>query len=93
VKAQLGAKTHWQDSGDLAMMFRGAYDSDFYRRVRDLLHEQVAVQQATPAEQAGRGAALDAQWDALIACEGAHRNRNATSQPSVPTRHIALPLY
>jgi anaerobic magnesium-protoporphyrin IX monomethyl ester cyclase len=75
------------------MMFRGAYDSDFYRRVRDLLHEQVTIQQAEPAEQAERHAALDVQWAALIAREGAHRNRNATSLPPVPTRHIALPLY
>ncbi|GGY23041.1 Mg-protoporphyrin IX monomethyl ester oxidative cyclase [Rhodanobacter panaciterrae] len=83
VKAQLGAKTNWQDSGDLAMMFRGAYDSDFYRRVRDLLHEQVTLQQAKAAMEPERyrqdGAALDARWDALIACEQAHRNEDATS--------------
>jgi len=93
VKAQLGPKTHWQDSGDLAMMFRGAYDSDFYRRVRDLLHEHVAIQQAEPAERAERHAALDAQWDALIAREGMHRNKDATSPPAAPTRHIALQLH
>jgi anaerobic magnesium-protoporphyrin IX monomethyl ester cyclase len=93
VKAQLGPKTHWQDSGDLAMMFRGAYDSDFYRRVRDLLHEQVAIQQAEPAERAERHAALDAQWDALIAREGMHRNKDATSPPAASTRHIALQLH
>ncbi|HEY4341981.1 MAG TPA: radical SAM protein, partial [Steroidobacteraceae bacterium] len=34
VKAQLGAKTHWQDSNDLAMMFQGTYGSEFYRTVR-----------------------------------------------------------
>ena len=93
VKAQLGPKTHWQDSGDLAMMFRGAYDSDFYRRVRDLLHEQVTIQQAEPAEQAERRAALDVQWAALIAREGAHRNKNATSPPAASARPIALQLH
>ena len=42
VKGQfLNGKTHWQDSGDLAMMFRGTYSSDFYRAIRNLLHEQV----------------------------------------------------
>jgi anaerobic magnesium-protoporphyrin IX monomethyl ester cyclase len=46
VKAQLGAKTHWQDSNDLAMMFQGTYGSEFYRAVRDLLHEQVKLQQS-----------------------------------------------
>jgi len=46
VKAQLGEKTRWQDSNDLAMMFRGTYGSEFYRAVRDLLHEQVRLQQS-----------------------------------------------
>jgi anaerobic magnesium-protoporphyrin IX monomethyl ester cyclase len=72
VKAQLGAKTHWQDSNDLAMMFRGAYDSEFYRSVRDLLHEQVTLQQLATGEppehyRSQAGLALDARWDALIA--------------------------
>lgn len=74
------------------MMFRGAYDTDFYRRVRDLLHEQVAIRQAEPAEQAARRTALDAQWQALIAGEGAHRNPNAASPPAA-ARHIALQLH
>jgi len=85
VKAQLGAKTHWQDSGDLAMMFRGAYDSDFYRRVRDLLHEQVLRQQSAPADrpesQLQGNAALDARWDELIASEHLHRSEPATPTP------------
>ena len=83
VKAQLGAKTNWQDSDDLALMFRGAYDSEFYRRVRDLLHEQVTLQQSKAAMEPEHyrqdGAALDARWNALIACEQAHRTEDATS--------------
>jgi anaerobic magnesium-protoporphyrin IX monomethyl ester cyclase len=59
VKAQLGAKTHWQDSNDLAMMFQGTYGSDFYRAVRDLLHDQVKLQSA---------------WRSLIAREGECRS-------------------
>jgi anaerobic magnesium-protoporphyrin IX monomethyl ester cyclase len=77
VKAQLGEKTHWQDSDDLAMMFQGAYDSEFYRHVRDLLHEQVVVQQWKVVGQADRhlqaSRALDARWHALIATEALHR--------------------
>jgi anaerobic magnesium-protoporphyrin IX monomethyl ester cyclase len=46
VKGQfLNGKTHWRDSGDLAMMFRGTYSSEFYRAIRDLLHEQVTIGQ------------------------------------------------
>src|SRR6202050_2714332 len=44
VKAQMRAKTHWQESNDLEMMFHGTYTSDFYRSIRDLLHEQVLLQ-------------------------------------------------
>jgi anaerobic magnesium-protoporphyrin IX monomethyl ester cyclase len=96
VKAQLGEKTHWQDSADLAMMFRGAYDSDFYRSVRDLLHEQVTLRQTKatdlPEHYREASVALDARWDALIANEQAHRSDrappSATSQAQ-PIRHVA----
>ena len=44
VKEQLQAKTHWQESNDLEMMFEGTYSSDFYRAVRNLLHDQVSVE-------------------------------------------------
>jgi len=96
VKAQLGEKTHWQDSADLAMMFRGAYDSDFYRSVRDLLHEQVTLQQSKgndqPEHYRQAGIALDVRWDALIASEQAHRSDRATSSAASqaqPIRHVA----
>lgn len=75
VKAQLGRKTHWEDSADLSMMFRGAYESEFYRRVRDLLHEQVVLQLAR--DEAGC-AALDARWHALMAEEARYRRADAT---------------
>jgi anaerobic magnesium-protoporphyrin IX monomethyl ester cyclase len=71
VKAQLGPKTHWQDSNDLAMMFRGTYGSEFYRAVRNLLHEQVKLQCAAGVkdrEPARR--ALGRSWQSLIAREG-----------------------
>jgi anaerobic magnesium-protoporphyrin IX monomethyl ester cyclase len=95
VKAQLGAKTHWDDSDDLAMMFRGAYDSEFYRRARDLLHQQVTLQQSQrtePEDERHRhaSAALAAQWDALIADEYAHRTEHASSPiATFTTRHVA----
>ncbi|MGC1459134.1 MAG: radical SAM protein [Steroidobacteraceae bacterium] len=71
VKTQLGTKTHWQDSNDLAMMFQGTYGSEFYRTVRDLLHEQVKLQSSAgigdhePARQQ-----LRRSWQSLIAREG-----------------------
>jgi anaerobic magnesium-protoporphyrin IX monomethyl ester cyclase len=90
VKAQLGEKTHWRDSGDLAMMFRGAYDSDFYRQVRDLLHEQVALQhkgaaKRLPSSKAQR--ALNARWKALIANEAEHRTEGVVSPSFITARN------
>jgi radical SAM superfamily enzyme YgiQ (UPF0313 family) len=41
VAAELGEKENWRDSGDLAMMFHGAYSSDFYRELASALHEEV----------------------------------------------------
>jgi radical SAM superfamily enzyme YgiQ (UPF0313 family) len=42
VKSQLGRKRNWEDSDDLAMMFQGAYTSEFYRGLRDALHLEVS---------------------------------------------------
>ena len=41
VRAQLGRQRNWKDTGDLAMLFQGTFNSEFYRRVRDILHEEV----------------------------------------------------
>jgi len=41
VSNQLGRKSNWNDSGDLAMMFCGAYSTQFYRALADALHAEV----------------------------------------------------
>lgn len=41
VADQLGQTTNWRNSGDLAMMFRGTYSSEFYRALADALHGEV----------------------------------------------------
>ena len=41
VRAQLGAQRNWHDTGELAMLFQGTFETAFYRRVRDLLHREV----------------------------------------------------
>jgi anaerobic magnesium-protoporphyrin IX monomethyl ester cyclase len=73
VKAQLGGKTHWQESNDLEMMFQGTYTSDFYRAVRNLLHDQIALQTAgtpkTSDEQHGAQYGLERRWHELLARE------------------------
>ena len=41
VRSQLGDKTNWVDSDDLAMMFHGTYESSFYRHLHRLLHRDL----------------------------------------------------
>ncbi|MCC8554949.1 B12-binding domain-containing radical SAM protein [Xanthomonas hortorum] len=96
VKNQLGGKTHWQDSDDLAMMFRGAYGSEFYRSVRDLLHTQVDLQQARATMSADAFAQasehLEARWSALIASEKQHRTEPLVSVATGQPRQLATVL-
>jgi anaerobic magnesium-protoporphyrin IX monomethyl ester cyclase len=82
VKAQLGGKTHWEESDDLDMMFHGTYTSDFYRAVRNLLHDQVSRQAVeTTAVSADPGVdrgptkrALEQRWHELISREVQYRS-------------------
>jgi anaerobic magnesium-protoporphyrin IX monomethyl ester cyclase len=75
VKGQLAAeKTHWRDSGELAMMFRGTYRSDFYRAVRDLLHDQVSLPTLERAERLRVKRNLERQWQELLAQEHQYRS-------------------
>ena len=63
VQAQLGRQRNWKDTGDLAMLFQGAYSSAFYRRVRDVLHADVEA-----------SAHDDDAWVRLEAEAGQHRS-------------------
>jgi anaerobic magnesium-protoporphyrin IX monomethyl ester cyclase len=41
VSQQLSKRANWSESGDLSMMFQGAYRTDFYRALADALHLEV----------------------------------------------------
>jgi anaerobic magnesium-protoporphyrin IX monomethyl ester cyclase len=64
VKRQLAEKRNWHESNDLDMMFSGTYRSEFYRSVRNLLHEQVAE---------GSSASVRRRWDELVSSEAQFR--------------------
>lgn len=40
VKKDLGNKSNWTDSDDLAMMFKGTFNADFYRKLHVLTHNR-----------------------------------------------------
>lgn len=59
VRAQLGQQRNWHDTGELAMLFQGTFDTDFYRQIRDLLHEEVDTRKANPDAWARLAAAAE----------------------------------
>jgi radical SAM superfamily enzyme YgiQ (UPF0313 family) len=65
VGVQMGKRHNWKDSDELAMLFEGTYDTNFYRAVRDVLHDEVRT-----------GRHDDCRW-ARLGHEGAsHRSDN-----------------
>jgi anaerobic magnesium-protoporphyrin IX monomethyl ester cyclase len=70
VQDELGARTNWVDSDELAMLFQGTYRTDFYRQVRELLHIEVRGPHADDATAPGE---LERRWLELGRVEGAHR--------------------
>lgn len=62
VQAQLGARTNWEETGELAMLFQGTYTTAFYRQLRDALHDEV-----------GDGAD-ESRWFDLGEAAAAHRS-------------------
>jgi anaerobic magnesium-protoporphyrin IX monomethyl ester cyclase len=85
VKLQLRAKTHWHESNDLDMMFHGTYSTDFYRAVRNLLHDQIAQQTAaaSAAIEHGRAAqTIERRWRELLVDELKYRSFSDQSAAS-----------
>jgi len=70
VRLDLRGKANWSDSDDLAMMFQGSYSTDFYREIRDLLHEEVNARMGLGAPSRD----VDALWNALERRELMHRS-------------------
>ena len=67
VKTEMRGKTRWTESSDLEMMFQGTYSSDFYRTVRNLLHDEVSLQ--APADRHR----LESRWNELRSREMHYR--------------------
>jgi anaerobic magnesium-protoporphyrin IX monomethyl ester cyclase len=46
VKLELGEKQNWVDSQDLAMLYRGPFPTEFYRRLHKRVHHEFRMRQA-----------------------------------------------
>src|SRR5260221_2497481 len=40
VKSELGDKTNWRDSDDLAMLYHGPFSTEFYRQLHTVIHKE-----------------------------------------------------
>jgi anaerobic magnesium-protoporphyrin IX monomethyl ester cyclase len=85
VKQQLGPKTNWVDSNDLAMIFQGTYQSPFYRKLHQVLHDDLELHRrldaaAGPADAETLAAIdqLSADWFELGRLEAQHRSAEPT---------------
>jgi len=50
VRAQNTGKTNWDDSGDMDVMFQGAYTARFYKALAEALHREVRSGEASAAD-------------------------------------------
>jgi len=100
VQAQLGDKTNWSDSEDMAMMFQGAYTNEFYRALHDALHAQVdswswCSTQGTQRKQPPRHE-RDELWRRVMHLEKTCRNPKPTLLNSFPGQQLVqlqAPVY
>ena len=89
VGEQLGAKRNWIHSGELSMMFRSAYSTEFYRSLRNALHFEVA-QQHLP-EDRRCASELDRLWREVYSLEVICRTPQPTSLPIYPQLTSIVP--
>jgi anaerobic magnesium-protoporphyrin IX monomethyl ester cyclase len=84
VRAELDDKDHWDDSGDLSMMFQGTYQTPFYRKLHRLLHSDLDLRlrlRTRPEPDGGLLAELDELnrgWFELGRMEVQHRSTHPT---------------
>jgi anaerobic magnesium-protoporphyrin IX monomethyl ester cyclase len=102
VQRQLGAKTHWDDSNDLAMMFQGTYTTDFYKTLHGLLHDDLDARLALarapdgvrPADEE-KVADVQRRWSQLAAQAPSLRSPQPTLLPRLrsarPAPDLSLP--
>jgi len=82
VGEQLGAKRNWVHSGELSMMFRSAYTTEFYRSLRNALHFEVSQEHLPPNRRSPEE--LSRLWREVYSLEMVCRTPQPTSLPIYP---------
>jgi anaerobic magnesium-protoporphyrin IX monomethyl ester cyclase len=90
VHAQLGEKTNWSDSDDLAMMFQGAYNDEFYHLLHDALHAQVDLSNSLTTREGTKQPCLkpDELWAQVVQLEKTCRSARPTILPGFPSEQL-----
>lgn len=81
---ELGGKRNWRESNDLDVLFKGIFNSDYYRQLGKFLHRDLDIRLGRKSN--GSADALDrieAEWLHLIDAAETYRNSKPTSLVAV----------
>lgn len=90
VHQQLGSKTNWSDSEDLAMMFQGTYTGEFYRALHDALHAEIEIWNLQGTHKLEACKKLSPLWAHVARLEKTCRNANPTRLPEKSAPPVPL---
>ncbi len=79
VMNEINEKTHWNESNDLEIMFEGAYDSSYYRKLGKFLHRDLDARLGISNEDLN---VLQCEWEQLV---DSARNYEATASETSNT--------
>lgn len=80
VRLELGDKQNWDDSADLAMMYRGPFTTAFYRQLHIVLHKEFRSRRALAA------------WQEVLARPGSLGKNHLRELVATPYRLATLPF-
>jgi radical SAM superfamily enzyme YgiQ (UPF0313 family) len=60
VKEEMGARANWQDSQDLAMLYRGRFSTAFYRQLHTVVHKEYRSRKTWAALKQGKARSVRA---------------------------------
>ncbi len=63
---ELGGQSNWQHSNDLAMLFHGTYNTLFYRKLHDVLHDELDLNNRIRASDFGTRQADTRLWNSVM---------------------------
>jgi anaerobic magnesium-protoporphyrin IX monomethyl ester cyclase len=66
VKKYMQEKTNWEDSNDLAMLFQGAYATPFYRKLHQVLHDELDLRHQISSKENTQSPEIQVLWKKVM---------------------------